>query len=61
MSRRKKLSAAEQRRRDRTALVQWAGIGFLVIVALAAALVLADGDGGSELNAPPLPETTTAG
>ena len=56
MSRRRRISAAEQRRHDRSALFQWVGIAIVAALALAAALLLADGGGGTHVNAPPLAE-----
>lgn len=57
MSRRTRFSAAEQRRHDRSALLQWIGVGIVALLGLAAAFLLTDGDGGgSHLNAPPTAE-----
>lgn len=58
MSRRTRLSASEQRRHDRSALIQWVGIGIVAVLGLAAALLLTDGSGSTHLNAPPLAEVS---
>lgn len=59
MSRRTRLSEAEQRRHDRSAMIQWIGIGIVAVLGLAAALLLTDGSGTTHLNAPPLAEVTS--
>ncbi len=52
MSKRTKISATERRRHDRSATLQWVGIGLVVALGLAAALLLTDGSGGTHVNAP---------
>lgn len=52
MSRRPRISASQQRRQNRAALLQWIALALVAAFALAAAFLLTDGSGGTHVNAP---------